>query len=112
MEDNKRKSFLEIEDDLDIALGKIGQNLKIEEKEDRSSAVTVQELLQELKIDEFEKIYITTSVQANSNNKVVVPEEQMGKVKNLAEYQLMQRSQNEEINQEDKEKLKSASNFY
>ena len=116
-ENNNERSFIEIEDELNIALGKIGEKKeeKIEEKsknDERVSALTVQELLEQLKIDEFEKMYITTATQSNSPNNEQIPEEKMDQVRTLAEYQLSQKDIDEAIGPDEQKKLKSASNFY
>lgn len=108
--DNK-KSFVEIEDELNSALSRIGEKRE-ENYDDKISAITVQELLENLKIDEFEKMYITTAVQSNSPINEAIPEEKMEQVKTLAEYELLNRNKNEVLQEDEQEKLKSASNFY
>lgn len=119
MAENNRRNFMEIEDELNAALGRIGE--KSDNREDTEhgettenvvAVMTVQDLLEELKIDEFEKIYITTAAQTNSPNKEPVPEDKLDKVYTLAEYQLSQRDQNAKVDVKEQEELKTASNFY
>ena len=112
-ENSNERSFVEIEDELNAALGRIGEQKSEEENNnERVSALTVQELLEQIKVDEFEKIYITTAAQSASPINEQVPEEKMGDVKNLAEHQLSKRDKTETISVKEQEKLKTASNFY
>ena len=80
--------------------------------EEKIASYTVQELLEELKIDEFEKIYVTTAAFSNTPNMEEVPDDKLNQVKTMAEYHLSQMNQNERIDDKTKEKLKAASNFY
>lgn len=112
MSENNRGSFLEIEDELNEALKGIGRDIKLENDsiDEKVSAITVQDLLEELKTDEFEKIYIATSSQSNSVNKQTNID--VDKMQNLAEYQLSQMKQDDTIDVDARDKLKSAANFY
>lgn len=116
MLDNDNKRFVEIEDELNAALGRIGESKETEEAsetmEEKTAALTVQELLEQIKIDEFEKIYITTAAQSSSPSNVQIPEEKMGEVKTLAEYELEQKEAGDLIPNDEEEKLKAASNYY
>ena len=118
MPENNERRFLEVEDELNEALKGIGNNIKLEDYDnsnsidEKISEITVQDLLNELKTDEFEKVYITTAAQSNLVNKDLKIEGNVDKIQNLAEYQLSQMSKDEKINEQAKDKLKSASNFY
>ena len=112
-DNNDGRNFVEIEDELNQALGKIGKNKEFSEfVEDRVQALTVQELLEQIRIDEFEKIYIATVARSSSHSYVQVPEDKMDEVKTLAEYQLEQRESGELVSGAEQSKLKNASNFY
>ena len=111
-EDNIRP-FLEVDDELNDALGRIGKDLKFEEpKEDRFSNYTVQKLLEELKIDEFEKVYVTTAAISNTPNMKEIPDSKLNQVRTVAEYHLSQMNQDEIVDEKAKEKFRAASNFY
>lgn len=112
MLENNERPFLEVEDELNKALGNIGKDIKIHEQEDRIANYTVQELLEELKIDEFEKMYVTTAAFSNTPNMEKVPDEKLNDVKTMAEYRLSQMKQNENVDEKSREKLKASSNFY
>ena len=112
MAENNKGNFLEIEDELNEALKGIGRGIKLENDsiDEKISAITVQDLLKELKTDEFEKMYIASSSQSNSVNKQTSID--VDKMQNLAEYQLSQMKQDDKVDEESKDKLKSAANFY
>ena len=118
MPENNERRFLEVEDELNEALKGIGNNIKLKDYDnsnsidEKISEITVQDLLNELKTDEFEKVYITTAAQSNLVNKDLKIESNVDKIQNLAEYQLSQMSKDEKIDEQAKDKLKSASNFY
>ncbi|MBR2289774.1 MAG: hypothetical protein IJ867_04045 [Clostridia bacterium] len=80
--------------------------------DEKLASLTVQELLEQLKTDDFEKMYIVTASQGNSKNSEELSSAQMGKVKSLAEYQLEQMLENMTVSLDEQEKLKEASNFY
>lgn len=82
------------------------------ENDERVASLTVQDLLEQLKTDEFEKIYITTAIQDSSKNKEEIPEERISQIKTLAEFQLEQMLANMEVSKEEQDKLKEASNYY
>ena len=116
MDENVDKNFTVIEDELNIALEKIGKDEKLDASEgsvdEKISSLTVQDLLKELKTDEFEKIYITTAAQSNSSNKDFMNDDNINQVQNFAEYQLSKMKSNQKVDEITKNKLKSASNFY
>ena len=91
-ENNSRRNYVEIEDELNAALGRIGENRNDKENsgdiDEKIASLTVQELLEQLKIDEFEKIYITTATQSNYPSNEQISDEKMQEVKTLAEFEL------------------------
>jgi len=96
MEDTEnRKAFMDVEGE-------------IREESER----TVEMLLEQLKTDEFEKIYVATIVQSNSPTNEQISDEQMQNVKTLAEYQLSQKASDTIVTEQEKIKLDKASNFY
>lgn len=115
-EGNNERPFMEVEDELNNALSGIGKNRESKDNsltiDDKIAALTVQELLEKLTIDEFEKIYITTAAQSASPTKEQISDDKLENVKTLAEYELSNRDLNEEISVEEQNKLKAASNFY
>ena len=112
MAEKNERPFLEVEDELNDALGKIGKDVKLHEpNEDRVASYTVEQLLQDLKIDEFEKMYVTTAAFSNTPNMEKVPDEKLEDVKTMAEYRLSQMNPNDAVDEKTKEKLKTASNF-
>ena len=116
MADNPReRNFVEIEDELNAALGRIGERTTSQYEttvDEKIAAITVQDLLQQLRIDEFERMYITTAAQSSSPTNEQLPDDKIEQVKTLAEYQLEQMDGNEEISEDGQTKLKAASNFY
>ena len=115
-ENENGRSYMEIEDELNEALGKIGEQKNPEEQEisteEKVAMLTVQELLEQMRTDEFEKIYIAAASQGNSPTKETVPEEQVGKIKTLAEHRLEQMGATEQVSKDEQARLKAASNFY
>ena len=113
MSDNGEKKYIEIEDELNIALSKIGKETELDNSkvsmDEKISNITVEDLLKELKTDEFEKIYISSAVQSNSFNNEL---NDINKIQNMAEYQLSQMKNEDKIDNKTKDSLKSASNFY
>ena len=115
-ENENGRSYMEIEDELNEALGRIGEQKSMGEQEitteEKVAMLTVQELLEQMKTDEFEKLYIAAASQGNSLTQEAVPEEQIEKIKTLAEYRLEQMPLTGQISKEEQGKLKINSNFY
>lgn len=66
-----QRSYMEIEDELNNALGKIGEKQEEPEltMEEKVATLTVQEMLEQMRIDEFEKMYITAAARWKFSNK-------------------------------------------
>lgn len=113
MAEKNERPFLEAEDDLNRALEGIGKDIKMHDpNEDRVANYTVGQLLEDLKIDEFEKLYVTTAAISNTPNMEKIPDEKVNNVKTVAEYKLEQMDKEEFVSDKDREKFITASNFY
>lgn len=112
------ESYIEIEDELNNALSRIGRdNGEINEK---VSSLTVQELLKQMEIDKFEKLYISSAIllkdelegEQQPKKQVKNFDEILDNVETLTEYNLKRRNVYEHISQDEQDKLKNMSNFY
>ena len=115
MMNDQRRPFLDAEEVTNEALHNIGKDVKLEEPEkadDRVAILTVQDLLEQIKTDDFEKLYVTTAAIANTPNMEQIPDDQIEEVKSVAEYQLSKMPLDQEIDEESQKKLQSAANFY
>lgn len=111
------RGFFDIEEGLNAALKKVGNNYKKDEPQvDIESVVTIQDLLKQLEIDRFEKIYIATAAQENSKSQEeLTSDETLDKIYTLAEYKLRKTAEQDtekQFNQEEQEQLEAASNYY
>ena len=94
MPDNNKRPFLNPEEVVNEAFVRMGEDIKLQDNNynEKISNLTVQELLEELKTDEFEKMYITTTAFSNNPNVTQSLDERINEVQSLAEYQLSRRS--------------------
>lgn len=95
MPDNNKRPFLNPEEVVNEAFERMGKEVKLQNNinyDEKISNLTVQELLEELKTDEFEKMYITTTAFSNNPNVTQSLDERVNEVQSLAEYQLSRRS--------------------
>ena len=118
MLNNDERPFLDAEEVVNDAISRMGKDVKIADSQEgpdideRIAALTVQELLEELKTDEFEKIYINSAAQINTPSMEGIPDEQVAEIKTVAEYRLSNMAPTQEIDGEEQERIKSAANFY
>lgn len=97
MANQESKGFVNPEEEINIALNNL---------------FTIQELLDKMKADEFEKLYIVAAAQGNSPTNENISEEKISEVKTVAEFQLEQMDSEETIGKQQQEELKNASNYY
>ena len=120
-EDGRKLKFFELEDELDDALQRVGIKEQFRgpetSQEDPEAVITIQDLLKELEIDRFERIYIATATTQNAKiQEDLTTDEALDKISTLAEYKLKKMGEKQTLDQpvaeQDQEAMKKAANYY
>lgn len=119
-EDQRQPKFMDPESALDDAFNGMGKDIKLQETEQPQrtenieAVVTVNDLLRQMKIDDFEKTYIQTVIKENYEiqDDEALSRETEGEITTLAEQQLSEMDGDQELSQDVQSKVKVNYNYY